>query len=75
MNFLQTVIIHSWLVTIALQLAVLKIIILKSYYGYRIPSFSTDFFAVRKVVSYITITIAKLLHGSTYESLSPCLGS
>ena len=42
---------HSWLVIIAMQLAVLTIISLKSYCGYRLTlnSFiSTDFFGVWK---------------------------
>ena len=60
-----------------MQLAVLKIISLRSYHGYRLTlnSFIFHWFICsRKVVSYITITIAKPLHGSTYELLSLHVG-
>ena len=43
--------VHSWLLTIAMQLAVLKIISLKCYCDYRLNLnffVSTDFFAVGK---------------------------
>ena len=71
--------VHSWLVTRAMQLAVLKIISLKSYYGCRLTYLEFLHFPLISLQYESSFlyhnNIAKPLYGSAYKSFSSRVGN